>query len=165
MVVRCKLRCMSILKEMNGYVIRFLPVVAKSDQYPGGAEENRQFFRWTPSGELILRYPRIAIPPFNVSDYFYVDLHEAEDGEWLLSSVYDSGDSVTPNFELSWKDRPGLAPAYGHVTDKQPGGLSSGSLSLQINNDATYACFRGKARTTWSLSISPAEACPGASFP
>lgn len=71
-MVRAKFRVQSITEDNSGKSIKLLPVTT-------GSEENKSFFRWTPSGviDLIILNPA-ASGQFKVDKQYYVDFTEAE---------------------------------------------------------------------------------------
>ena len=70
MTTRCKFRC--IQKEEN--VVRFTPVVS-------GSEENENFFKWTPGGELTLwTVNEEVLQQFNVDEEYYLDISPTKVG-------------------------------------------------------------------------------------
>lgn len=161
-MVRAKFRCLSHLKELSQQSVRMLPVVAKSESYPGGSEENQSYFKWTPSGELEARYlgvPTIStsegVVEIGVGSYYYLDLTHDESltGDvWNLVKVTQSSESIEVHFQFTWGDR-------------KPPELRSGDLKMQINNPGAWDHFLGRAGTKWKMEIHPAPFSPGASYP
>jgi hypothetical protein len=67
--VRCKMVCRQIGADENGtHEVRMTPVT-------GGSEENEQYFKWTPGGELKLCV--LNKQYFEPGKAYYVDIEEA----------------------------------------------------------------------------------------
>lgn len=133
MSVRAKFRCMSVTHTWDGVVIyKMMPVNDKGD------EENKQFWKWTPSGDLELVYFKAQDPVYEVSGYFYLDF--TPDGVWEVSSIEQH---VRSNFNVC------LHPDWGAQE-----GLKSGTLRMGISNPDAYEQF--KLGDKWSLQITAA---------
>lgn len=76
MQVRAKMRCDSLDAaiengEPNGGTVRLNPVTS-------GSEENKQFFRYTPGGSLVLStINKAAFDSFKLGQEYYVDVTPA----------------------------------------------------------------------------------------
>lgn len=77
--VRAKFKCTKITQSEGGdkenpvlYSAEFAPVFGTA----GESEENKQFWKWTPSGKLELN--TIKQMPFEVGKQYYLDITEAE---------------------------------------------------------------------------------------
>lgn len=72
MSVRAKFRVDGVEKQEDGSTIRLSPVI-------GGSEENDQFYRYTPGGNIILStINQAAADQFVAGKEFYVDFTPAE---------------------------------------------------------------------------------------
>lgn len=71
-MTRCKFRVASKTEEENGsWTIRMRPVT-------GGSEENRAFWKWTPSGEIVFQMiNQAAAEGLRPGAEYYVDVSEA----------------------------------------------------------------------------------------
>lgn len=71
MTVRCKMECRSVTKNTLGYLVDFYPV---SD----GSDENKKFYKYTPSGCLKLEtINESAGKHFEPGKSYYIDITEA----------------------------------------------------------------------------------------
>ena len=71
-MVRAKFKVDSIEQTPNGFTIKATPVI-------GGSEENKEFFRYTPSGSLTLAtINEAAAKQFVAGQSFYLDFTPAE---------------------------------------------------------------------------------------
>ena len=71
-MVRAKFRCGKKEEDINGFVIYMQPVTE-------GSEENKQFFKWTPWGELKMgTVNQYAADQFIVGKEYYLDIILAE---------------------------------------------------------------------------------------
>lgn len=72
MTTRAKFSCVEIKDEYDGSTVRFFPVTS-------GSEENRQFFKYTPSGDIRLGVVGSEVSrQFKVGHDYYVDFTDAE---------------------------------------------------------------------------------------
>lgn len=73
MSVRCKFKCVSIERTENGCSnLTFRAVTS-------GSEENKQFFKWTPSGELkVATVNNEAAAQFEPGKDYYLDISPAD---------------------------------------------------------------------------------------
>lgn len=76
-MVRCKMRCdgleasIDASQEPNGGTVRLNPVV-------NGSEENKNFFKYTPGGTLVLStINQAAFSQFTLGSEYYVDVTPA----------------------------------------------------------------------------------------
>jgi hypothetical protein len=72
MTVRMKMRCDAVEKNDEGCgTVRLYPVI-------GNSPENAEFFRWTPSGQLVMSTVNAnAVSKFTVGEEYYVDISPA----------------------------------------------------------------------------------------
>lgn len=144
-MVRAKFRCLSITYRLDHTSVELKPVIPKGDGWPGGSEENRQFWQASPTGEASVTY-RHTSPPFKVGEYYYIDLQEVpEDAPgrpWKLWEVSSMESRLTVRLGLDW------------LSD---GEMTAGSLSLGIENKGAWPPFIGKVGTRWSVEITPAK--------
>lgn len=67
-MIRAKMKCLSVTKTEHGEVIDLEPVVS-------GSEENKQWSKWTPSGQLKLSITNPdAFGKMQPGDEFFLDL-------------------------------------------------------------------------------------------
>lgn len=66
--VRCKFVCADVLKHVDGFKTRFMPVC-------GGSPENEKFFKFTPSG--LLEVGTHKDDEFVPGKEYYIDISEA----------------------------------------------------------------------------------------
>lgn len=153
-MIRCKLRCLErtehLTHEANTWSVRLLPVIGKSKDYPGGSAENAEFFKWTPSGEVTLKYA--SKPDVEVGEYYYLVMTEVSEGTdlWKLHTIGVTEDSRKIMLGLAWDTRPALR---------------SGEVVLDINNPNAWSRFEGKAGTRWQVRLLAAPVEPGATYP
>jgi len=84
MAVRAKFYVSEIKKSKNNYggVDGELLTTVKLAPVSGNSEENKQFFRWTPSGSIDLGTVNPAVvEQFHIGDEFYVDFSPASERE------------------------------------------------------------------------------------
>lgn len=72
MNVRCKFKCIRISENSGGaFEVAFVPVTS-------GSQENENFWRWTPGGELRLSgIKKEVAAAFKVDQDYYLDLTPA----------------------------------------------------------------------------------------
>jgi hypothetical protein len=120
------------------------PVIAKSDDWPEGCEENRKFWEASPSGEMELRYG--GETPFQLGDFIYVDMTPAEDDEeenlWKLYSVTQSETQLSIEFGLGWDHE-----RY----------LRSAQFKLDIHNEGAWDAFLGNHGTKWKVTLTKCD--------
>jgi len=118
-------------------------------------EENKRFWKASPTGELQLHYHQEH--PLEVGAYYYVDMKPLEgesDRTWYLSSVLYHGSgggevSFYHHRSYDWKEG-------------KPDGLLSGELKIGIDSSAQAALDAfGRAGTNWSVTLTFAEASDG----
>ncbi len=68
-MVRCKFRCTQIETTPDGYFAKFIAV-------SGDSEENKKYWKATPSGDLQLNY--LNEMPFETGKEYYLDISLAE---------------------------------------------------------------------------------------
>lgn len=143
-MVRTKMRCMGINARITETAVELQPVIGKSKDWPGGCEENRQFWDATPAGEVTLWYQPYTETPFRVGAYYYLDLEEIPakgDRTWKLWEVAETESQQTVKFGMSWDNT------------KTP---VRGDFQMTINNRDAWKHFGQKAGTHWRVSISDA---------
>ena len=65
---RCKFKCMSKTQTTEGFNVRFAPVT-------GGSDENKAFFKWTPTGQLEFgTINEEAAADFIPGEEYYIDI-------------------------------------------------------------------------------------------
>ena len=68
MTVRCKFKCDSKTETVDGFRVHFSPVI-------GSSNENKEFFKWTPSGSLEFgTINQVAADVFIPGAEYYLDL-------------------------------------------------------------------------------------------
>lgn len=154
-MIRAKYRCLSITHRLtNGgqatdTSCALKPVIAKSKDYPGGSEENHQFWSATPLGEAEFVYRDVpANVPFVVGGYYYFDFEQIEDPNgrcWKFWKHEQTESTLTVQIGLGWEPN-----EY----------LSSASVSMSIENKSAWPAFMGKAGTRWQVTVTPADAPP-----
>ncbi len=161
-MVRAKFRCMSITQEIENWTVRLLPVIAKTEYYPGGSEENKKFWSATPTGEmkLLFRAQDIAgfggndITRFVVGDRYYLDLSLAaneKEEPWNLRTISQSDSRLEVVFQLNYDTRV-QAPRWGELT-------------MGIDNELAWPHFLPYISTIWKLTLAKATQGPGATYP
>ena len=154
-MVRAKFRVLEVRHILRGNltVLSLKPVIAKSQHWPQGAEENRRFWEASPSGDMTLRFQRGTPLPLDLGDYVYVDLQEVGDEEtrsWKLYEVSEGESQLGIKLGLPWL---------------QKEALGSGDLQLSIENREAWKPFQGKAGSKWAVVLVKAgdethENCP-----
>ena len=119
--------------------MKLKPVIAKSDDWPEGSEENRKFWSATPLGEMTLAYPE-GQPPLDLGGYYHIDLErDAEtDRPWKLWAVEQCESQVNVKYGLSWEQ------------DKAP---LHGELSMSVENQDAWPEFVGHHGTAWKMTM------------
>ena len=73
MTTRAKFSCVEITPTSDTFKIRLTPVYS-------GSEENRDFFKWTPGGEIVLQVVGGQVTQqFKVGHDYYVDFTEVSE--------------------------------------------------------------------------------------
>lgn len=152
-MIRAKYRCLSITERLTGTTVELKPVIAKSESYPGGSEENRAFFKATPTGDAALSFRGTpAEVPFKVGAYYFFDLEmvESKDGRpWKLWKVEHTEQSIGIALSLGWDTSSALASA---------------SFSASIENQDAWPAFVGKSGSWWRVEVVPADAPPEGAY-
>jgi hypothetical protein len=76
MSVRAKMKCDS--KEQEAYEMEMLGGTVRLSPVTSGSEENKQFYRYTPGGQLVLStINQAAFDQFEIGQEYYVDVTPA----------------------------------------------------------------------------------------
>ncbi len=67
-MIRAKFQCTEKTETASGFKVTLLPVTT-------GSKENETFYKWTPSGQIVLSTIPL-VNPFVVSKNYYVDFTE-----------------------------------------------------------------------------------------
>jgi len=143
-MVRAKFRCLNIHLHLQGTTVELKPVIPKSDDWPGGAEENRKFWEASPTGEMELKYRKGVDAPFEVGGYYYIDLERLdaeEERSWKLWEVARQAASLGIKLGLSWHHEPELV---------------AGDLTLGIENEGAWDAFDGHVDSSWRVTVTEA---------
>lgn len=146
-MVRAKFRVMDINRHFNGEIteVRLLPVGPKGTAYPDGCEENQSFWKWTPSGELNLRYGTVDVAkvPFKLGQAYYIDMEPtSQQTRWKLEVNSEYETQLDIKLNCKWKDE-----------DE----IRSGSLVMSIMNEKTWPAFLDAGPGSfWDVSFGPA---------
>ena len=149
-MVRAKFRVLGINYRLSHTVVELKPVIAKSDSWPEGSEENRQFWSASPEGESELVYKAGVEIPYELGDYVYIDMVPGEEGRtWKLWEI---------SHKSSWL---GVKFGLGHDGEED---LTHASLRIEIENQDAWGHFDGKQGTKWSVTYTKVKAshsdCP-----
>jgi hypothetical protein len=142
-MVRAKFRVLGINYRLSYTVVELKPVIAKSESWPDGSEENRKFWSASPSGESELVYKAGVEIPYQLGDYVYIDMTPGEDGRpWKLWEVSHSESQLGVSFGL------------GHDTTQD---LTHASLKIDIENEGAWESFQGKQGSKWVVAYTKVE--------
>lgn len=132
-MVRAKFRCMSVSHAWNKqFTVDLQPVTSGKD------EENKSFWRATPSGEIRLVYNGDT-PPFVVGEYYFVDMEEGDkSSRWRLYELRQTESQLGITLSVPWDN---ALP------------LVSGSVKMGIDNVDVWAPFLGKVGAGWSVTF------------
>ena len=148
-MLRCKVRCTSVMYDLNGSEAVFRFVVPRIGDWPGGSAENAQFWSslgFAPGASLRLRFTRDASPFASPGDYFLVDFEEVDgddDVAWALQVVDEEPNSTDLQFSLKW--------------DALRLSMACGSAHLEVTAKEARSFFQGKEGTLWALSFYPSN--------
>lgn len=163
-MIRAKFRCVKVEKKIQGqgdkqhvrHEVLFRPVTPRS--YCGADEvlcaENTQFWDATPSGTAELTYGADT-PPFEVGDFYYIDMRRRDGGHWKLWRV-----------ELQCHGTDIEEDGSGHVEFsrlRDPGeeeGLRYGKIEMGIEYWSTVQLF-GLPGQRWRIDLTFAEKSDG----
>lgn len=109
MSVRCKFKCMSVTRTWDGFTVIVLAPV-----YPGSGgdhAENAIFWRFTPGGEMTLRFkgdaPVVTDQAYRPNALYYIDLDDADPAPtlpWKVTQYTQREGQETIHLFLSWRD-------------------------------------------------------------
>lgn len=119
--IRAKFRCLSITHSWNGDTLVKLGPIKRGN---GKDPENEFFWKFTPSGEAELSFPKGKTAPFKPGAFYHVDMQRADKAPWRLSSL-EQADYAT-NVGL-------YCPEDAEL------GASWGSLKMGLSVEATGA--------------------------
>lgn len=131
--VRAKFRCMNLERVWSNKTttVRLLPVGPKGSAYPDGCEENKQFWEYTPGGEMNLVYGNVDVErvSFKLGCAYYVDMQAVEkETIWKL------------RFNGQYEHQLNMEIVTGWQNDTE--GLCSGSVKMEILNQAAWPAFQ-----------------------
>lgn len=166
MPVRAKFRCLSATHTWKDeFSAKLAPVISKGDSYPGGSQENREFWEASPSGECELWFRNLAASLVKVKSYYYIDMRRlgqdpdektAEENLWTLTSVKYLGNSHDKGPTMMEVE---LTRSCWHESP-----FFSGTLKIGIHNKAAWPHFENRVGTPWEVIFTEADAgntgCP-----
>lgn len=122
-VIRAKFRCLAITTTYDKTtVVKLGPV--KRD---GKDEENSFFWKYTPSGEAELTFPKGWKGPFTAGDYYYLDMTPDEKGGWRIQQIDQQDYNVN------------IAFSAGQDGQDPDTGMRWGSIKLGLSGEAAGA--------------------------
>ena len=146
--VRAKFRCMSVAKNWSGETtVELSAVYGRGDN-----EENKQFWKFTPSGSAKLNFRGPASDhsgkEFVPGDYYYIDMKSVcEEGGWQVGELtYRSKESGS--LELTTR---GGKWTVGHNEE----GFSYGKVEMGIDNPPAFKAF--DPESIWDVQFNWAE--------
>lgn len=152
-MIRAKFRVLEVKTRLEVVSVGMKPVIAKSDSYPGGSEENAKFWKATPTGDAVFWYgPEAEIP--SIGSYWYLDCEEDVEGEWTLCAVAARESTREPHLVTS-----------AHRSDRP---MRNGEVKMDIANRDAWSSFdleRVGRRWSVRLTEAPAPAAGLASYP
>ena len=142
-MIRAKFRCMEVaIRWDRTRRVELLPVNNHVTEGQASDAENQAFWEATPSGKLNLAYTIGQDCQFVVGEYYFVDLEQQGDGDWLLEPVEQRVTSLTVGLNSPWQ---------GEL-------LHHGALEMSIDNQGAWPHFVGKVGSKWKVTFSWAEA-------
>ena len=161
-MIRAKFRCISVSEGLsNSRQIRLAAVIPKKGL--PNFEENQQFWKYSPSGEMKLTYDGVPMivgdnsisHAFEVGSFYYLDMEKQPDvneerpGLWNLSERQNwLGGSSKITMRLPWVDR------------NKPNApqLRAGEFEIQLNDEAKGAKEQfGDVGYGWKITITLAH--------
>ena len=149
-MVRCKVRCLNTTQTWEGFAHAELRPV-KTGASPDAAEdaENRRFWKWTPSGEVSLRWKRDAVPDdakkIDVGAFYYLDLETAQVdvARWNLARIEQTDSRLEVELHMSYLEKQPEAPSF-----------TGGTIKLGIDNKDAWAPFLSAGiGSAWMLTL------------
>lgn len=142
MGVIAKFRCLNLTENWeHRHTVDLGPVVPQAGLGSPENEENRRFWKASPSGKATLNFDPGAPVPFEPGAYYYVRFIEAgaDKPGWVLEEITQSGYRMAVEFR---RDFGAGAPIPG---------LNYASLSMGIDNRDAWPAFAGKHATCWAI--------------
>ena len=154
MSIVCKFRCMDVTRTHDGIrIYRFRPVMS-------GSEENKSFWKFTPSGEFTLKTQKNVEAPYIPGDTYLLHLQDL--GTGVVPSTEDDSTRGWKLFEVTQVENQ-ISLKFGLKWDTSRSVIQSGDLSLSTSNEKAWEHFypvREKVGSRWMLCIDAASDSP-----
>lgn len=156
-LIRCKMKCMGIADRHNKVVVEFQAVTPHSTE-----PENATFYKYTPSAQLTMEYPKGEIPAWiQAGQSYYLDMTKCEVAEypidWSNPALWILSWGIQLNGPES-REYPFRRCAYERKNRTGGQGVPpyNGEFRVSVDNPATFDTFGVEGDVLWLFSWTPA---------